>query len=317
MKVAVIGVGHWGKNIARTLKELNALGGLAENSPEIRRRLAGDYPGVPLYDDYLPLLATEIPAVAIATPGPLDYEIARAALLAGKDVFVEKPMTLSVAEAEELVRLAEEKKRILMVGHLLLYQPAITWIKEYLVAGNLGEIHLIHQERLALGRACAVENVLWSLGVHDVASLLYLTGQTPTGVSITGARVLQPDVEDDIHLDLFFTGGLQAHLHASWLWPEKKRQMVIAGTNGFLVYNEVEQTVTLHRKGINPDLTNRDEGEEVVYRGEGLPLTRELEHFLACLADRRPPFSDGRNGLAVIRILEEAGRLLLSERNRK
>jgi len=317
MKVAVIGVGHWGKNLVRTFKELNALGAVVESRREIREKLVVEHPGLPVYADYRSALETEIPAVAVATPGPDHYPIARAALLAGKDVFVEKPMTLSSAEAEELVRLAEDKKRILMVGHLLLYQPAVGWIKEYLASGVLGEVSFIHQDRLALGRACAVENVLWSLGVHDVASLLYLTGRAPTGLSITGARVIQPDVEDDIHLDLFFTGGLQAHLHASWLWPEKKRQMVIAGTNGFLVYNEVEQTVTLHRKGINPDLTNRDEGEEVVYRGEGLPLTRELEHFLACLAGRRPPLSDGRNGLAVIRILEEAGRLLLSEKNRK
>lgn len=314
MKLAVIGVGHWGKNIARTLKELEALGGLAESSSEIRGRLAGDYPGVPLYDDYRPLLATEIPAVAIATPGPLHYEIARAALLAGKDVFVEKPMTLSVAEAEELVNLAEEKGRILMVGHLLLYQPAVAWIKEYLDAGNLGEVHLIHQERLALGRACAVENVLWSLGVHDVASLLYLTGRTPMGIAITGARVLQAGVEDEIHLELYFPGGLRAHLHSSWLWPETQRRMVIAGSRGFLVYNELEQTVTLHRKGINPDLTNRDEGSELLFTGEGRPLTRELAHFLECLATRKTPITDGQNGLAVIKVLEEAGRLLAKEK---
>jgi predicted dehydrogenase len=252
--------------------------------------------------------------VAIATPGPLHYEIARAALLAGKDVFVEKPMTLSVAEAEELVCLAEEKGRILMVGHLLLYQPAVAWIKEYLAAGKLGEVHLIHQERLALGRACAVENVLWSLGVHDVASLLYLTGRTPTGISITGAQVLQAGVEDEIHLELYFPGGLRAHLHASWLWPETQRRMVIAGSRGFLVYNELEQTVTLHKKGINPDLTNRDEGTELLFTGEGRPLTRELAHFLECLSTRKTPLSDGRNGLAVIKVLEEAGRLLAKEK---
>lgn len=315
MKVAVIGVGHWGKNIARTLKELNALGALAESSPEIRKRIEGDYPGFPLYDDYVPLLATEIPAVAIATPGPLHHKIARAALLAGKDVFVEKPMTLSTAEAEDLVHLAKEKERVLMVGHLLLYQPAVAWIKEYLASGDLGEIRLIHQERLALGRACAVENVLWSLGVHDVASLLYLTGQAPTGLSITGARVLQAGVEDEIHLELYFADGLRAHLHASWLWPEKQRRMVITGTTGFLVYNEQEQTVTLHRKGINPDLTNRDEGAEILFQGEAKPLTRELEHFLECLATRRSPHSDGRNGLEVTKVLEEAGRLLAEEQS--
>lgn len=312
MKVAVIGVGHWGKNLVRTFKELDALGAVVETRREIREKLAENHSGLPVYADYRSVLATEIPAVAIATPAPEHYPIARAALLADKDVFVEKPMTLSSAEAEELVRLAEERKRILMVGHLLMYQPAVGWIKDYLASGALGEIAFIHQERLALGRACAVENVLWSLGVHDVASLLYLIGRAPINLSITGVRVTQPDVEDDIHLDLLFTGGLQAHLHASWLWPEKKRQMVITGTKGILVYNEVEQTVTLHRKGINPDLTNRDEGEEIVYRGEGLPLTRELEHFLECLITRQAPLSDGRNGLSVIRILEEAGRLLSS-----
>ena len=200
-----------------------------------------------------------------------------------------------------------------MVGHLLLYQPAVAWLKEYLAAGNLGEIHLIHQERLALGRACAVENVLWSLGVHDVASLLYLTGRAPTGIAITGAQVLQAGIEDEIHLELYFPGGLRAHLHASWLWPETQRRMVITGSRGFLVYNEREQTVTLHRKGINPDLTNRDEGTEILFTGDAKPLTRELEHFLDCLATRKTPLSDGRNGLAVIKVLAEAGRLLAKE----
>src|SRR5690606_11384123 len=124
-------------------------------------------------------------------------------------------------------------------------------------------------------------------------------------------------VEDEIHLELYFPGGLRAHLHASWLWPETQRRMVIAGSRGFLVYNELEQTVTLHKKGINPDLTNRDEGTELLFTGEGRPLTRELEHFLECLATQTPPLMEGRTGLAVIQVLAEAGNILTKEKARQ
>lgn len=316
MKVAVIGVGNWGKNLVSNLRSLGALAAVAEASPELRSGLAAQYPEVPLYKDHRPLLLeSTITAIAVATPAPTHYTVVKDALLAGKDVFVEKPITLSTRDAQELVDLAQARGRVMMVGHLLLYQPALQWIKGYLDSGALGTLYSLHQERLNLGRARSVENALWSLGVHDVAVLLHLVGRAPSRIKVTGQPSLQPGVEDDVYLHLDFMGGIQAHLHTSWLWPEKRRRLVVVGSEGMLVYDELEQTVLLHRKGITPDLNNRDEGYEVVFQGHGEPLRLELEHFLARLEDRRPPLSDGSSGVEVVRVLEEATRFFVEGRD--
>ncbi|MFP5503385.1 MAG: Gfo/Idh/MocA family protein, partial [Candidatus Sericytochromatia bacterium] len=174
MSVALIGAGHWGKNLAANLHALGRLAAVAEASEALRGELAARHPGLPVFADHRALLASDVPAIAIATPAPTHFALAREALLAGKDVFLEKPMTLSVPEAEALVELAAARDRVLMVGHLLIYQPCIQWIARYLASGALGTVYSLHQERLNLGRARAVENVLWSFGVHDVAVLLHL-----------------------------------------------------------------------------------------------------------------------------------------------
>ena len=306
MKVGLIGAGRWGGNLARVLYELGALGGIAEADSRIREELEKLYPAIPLYRDHAELLATDIPAVVIATPAATHATIAREALQAGKHVLVEKPLAFSEAEAQELVGLAREAEKILMVGHLVLYQPAIRWIKEFLEAGELGTIFSYHHERLNLGRARSVENVLLSLGVHDVAVLLYLVGQTPERIDAHGHAVLQEAIEDDVHLHLRFPDNVHAHIHASWLWPEKIRRLTIVGSKGMLVYNELDQTVWLHRKGIRPDLTNWDEGAELVFRGDGEPLRLELEHFLECMEKGQRPLSDGESAVQVVAVLEEA-----------
>ena len=310
MKVGLIGAGGWGKNLARVLHELGALGAIAEICPQAREELGALYPKVLLYPDHRALLESDLPAVVIATPAVTHFALAKEALLCGKHVFVEKPLALSGVEAEELVGLAREQARVLMVGHLLLYQPAIRWIKDFLDSKALGEIWSFHQERLNLGRARSVENALWSLGVHDVAVLLYLVGHVPDKVRAAGQAVLRPNVEDDVYLHLRFPGGIQAHLHASWLWPEKRRRLTIIGETGMLVYDEVEQIVVLHRKGITPQLTNRDEGAEVVFRNYGEPLKHEMVHFLECVAEGKQPLTDGKSAIPVVKVLEEASRQL-------
>ncbi|MEW6217272.1 MAG: Gfo/Idh/MocA family oxidoreductase [Candidatus Bipolaricaulota bacterium] len=308
MSVGLIGSGGWGKNIARTLHELKALGGIAEVRPDFREKLQGVYPDVPLYADHRVLMASELPAVAIATPAATHVALAQEALLAGKHVFVEKPLALSSREAEELAELAEQRERVLMVGHLLLYQPAVRWMKEYLDSGALGELWSLHQERLNLGTVRTVENALWSLGVHDVAVLLHLVGQAPERTQAAGQIALQPGIADDAYLHLAFPGGVRAHVHVSWLWPEKRRRLTVVGSERMLVYDEGTQTVTLHRKRIGDGLKPVDEGEEVVFQGAAQPLTLELEHFLTCIRDRRRPLSDGRSAVEVVRVLEEATR---------
>lgn len=308
--IAVIGAGNWGKNLVCTFAELGALSAVAEACGELREELAKDYPGVELHPDYSALLnADGIKAVAIATPAPTHHAVAKAFLEAGKDVFVEKPMTMTAAEAEDLVGIAEKNGRILMVGHLLMYQPAIGKIKSLVDEGAIGEVFTILQERKKLGRARKVENVLWSFGVHDVAVLLHLVGEAPSKVRAIGHCGLQPDlgIEDDVYLHLDFANGIQAHLHNSWLWPENRRCLTIVGSAGALVYNEIEQTVKLHRQSIDPEtleITNL--GAELVHEGAKQPLEIELAHFLDCIETRQKPKSDGRSGLEVIRILEKA-----------
>ena len=308
MSIAVIGAGNWGRKLVKTLSELGALSHVADASPDRRRDLAAAYPHVTFLDDPAPLLADPaITGVAIATPVPTHHAIARAFLEAGKDVFVEKPVTLTVAEAEDLATLAESRGRILMAGHLLLYQPAIGKIGELLAAGAIGQVYTIHLDRMKLGRARSVENVLWSFGVHDIAVLLHLVGEAPTAVSSHGHCGLNPGIEDDVYLHLTFPGGIRAHLHDSWLWPVDRRCLTIIGSTGMIVYDEKAQTVTLHRQSIDPaTLDSANAGEEIVFQGAPQPLALEMSHFLHCIATRETPKSCGRSAVEVIRVLERA-----------
>lgn len=316
MKVGLIGFGGWGKNLAKTLYELGALGGVAELRPEARAEISALYPDVPIYPDHRALLDADLQAVAIATPAVTHYALVKEALVAGKHVFVEKPLAMTSAEAEELVALARERGRVLMVGHLLLYQPAIRWIKEFLASEGIGELWSVHQERLNLGKVRTVENVLFSLAVHDVAVLLYLLDQVPERIVAEGQAVLQPAIEDDVYLHLRFPKGVRAHIHASWLWPEKRRRLTLLGSKGILVYDEVHQVVLLHHKGFNQDLSSWDQGVEVVFQGHGEPLKLELSHFLQCITKGEEPISDGVRAIAVVKVLEEASRQLSKEREK-
>jgi predicted dehydrogenase len=304
--VSVIGAGSWGKNIVRTLHSLGALDSVVEASDALREGIEQTYSDVPALSDFRDALSSQAPAVAIATPAHTHFEIAMAALEAGKDVFVEKPMTLTYGESLELVEAADKVDRILMTGHLLLYQPSVQWMKQAIRDGMIGRVLSVHQERLNLGRAIPVGNVLWSLGVHDIAVGLYLMDEDPSGVRFEGQKALGSANEDDTYLHLDFPSGAQLHLHNSWLWPETRRRTVVIGELGMFVYDEKDQSVTFHDKGINADLSNRDDGESVAFKGDGQPLTLELQHFLDCCSTRKAPISSGRSALQVIRVLEAA-----------
>ncbi|RJS93341.1 Gfo/Idh/MocA family protein [Salinisphaera sp. Q1T1-3] len=304
MKIVAIGAGAWGKNIIRNLEALGALSGIVEGNNERLNAYAEGHPALALHADWRAALDSDCDAVAIATPTASHYEIASAALAAGKDVFVEKPITHCSREARALADMARERGRILMVGHLLLYQPAIAWMKDYVEAGHLGELFSVRHERLNLGRARSAENVIWDIGVHDMAIMLYLIGSAPARVRGTGHRMLGLSVEDEVHVHLEFAGGIRGNLHTSWLWPETNRRTILRGSGGMLVYDEVAQVVTLHRKWIDAELQNHDEGSEVVHRGDGQPLRLELAHFIDCVTHRRRPRSDGESAVTVIETLE-------------
>lgn len=306
-QVIVVGAGNWGKNLVRNFSNLGALAGVAEVNPDLRDAIATQYPNVPLYSSYADVLASEITAVVLATPAPSHFQMAIAALEAGKDVFVEKPITLKTSEARKLATCADQQSQILMVGHLLLYQPAITWMREYLASGQAGQVYHVATQRAKLGCVRRQENVWWSFAPHDVSIVLDLLGNPSLDrVRAQGQAILQPQIEDNIHVDLQFVSGQTGHLHCSWYWPELKRSTTVIAEKQMLVYDEVSQQVTVYDKGINDDLSNRDEGNWSPDIADSQPLKRECEHFLHCLETRKTPLSDGWNGVAVVEVLEHA-----------
>ena len=310
MKVGVIGTGNWGKNLVKTFSNLGILTGIADGLEANRTAALEVNPAIEVFNEHTSLLKKSYDAVAIATPAQTHFLIAKEAIEAGCDVFVEKPMTLDPKESKALVALARQHDKILMVGHLLLYQPAISFIKEVLERNELGQIYNMHQRRSKLGRARSVENVLWSFGVHDVAVLLYLSDQKPSEIQAVGHCGLHPTVEDDTFLHLTFPDGSKAHLHNSWLWPTVERSLIITGEKGMLVYDELEQNVKIIRKTIDSNLQNIDRGEEVAYQGNGQPLGIELEHFIHCCNTRNRPYSCGQSGLEVVKVLDQAENIL-------
>jgi predicted dehydrogenase len=318
VRVAVAGAGAWGRNHLKVLHGLGALAGVVDVAEENRSRVRQDYPGLPVWDSLEAAFRHGPPAdgLVIATPAPTHADLAASALRGGMGVLVEKPMTLEARHAQVLVEEARVHGRVLMVGHLLLYQPAVQELKRLLEAGIVGRVLRIHQERTNLGRVRATESVLWSLAPHDVAVLLNLMGEAPREVAAAGASFLQPGIHDDVHLELGFSGGRSAHVHVSWYWPGRRRTLRVLGERGMLVYDEADQSITLHRKRLRGGETRGcleavDEGAERIYQGPGEPLEREDQHFLHCLATGATPMSDGRSGLDVIRVLERAQAQLL------
>ena len=264
-QVIVVGAGNWGQNLVRNFSKLGALAGVVEVESEKRTQLKSNYPEIPIYPDYHQALKTNTQALVIATPAPTHYQLAKQALEAGKDVFVEKPMTLKADEARSLAEYADKHSQILMVGHLLLYQPAITWMRDYLVSGKAGEVFHVATVRTKLGRVRREENVWWSFAPHDISVVLHLLGNPEIKqVQAQGQAMLQPGIEDNFHVDLIFQGGKTAHIHCSWYWPLLQRSTVVIGQKQMLVYDEVSQTVTVYNKSIDRNLNNVDEGSQLV-----------------------------------------------------
>lgn len=306
-KVVVVGAGNWGKNLVKNFHELNALAGVAEMSSALRQTVASTYPDLPVYTDYRDVLDTDVPAIVFATPAPTHYSLAKAALGAGKDVFIEKPMTLNTQDAIELAEYADQHNRVVMVGHLLLYQPAIAWMRDYLSSGKAGKVLHVMAQRAKLGRVRTEENVWWSFAPHDVSVVLDLLGNPQLkAIQASGHAMVQPGVEDNVHVDLTFEQGQTAHIHSSWYHPLLQRCTTILAERQMLVYNEVTQQVTVYEKSIDAHLQNVDTGSWIADVATTQPLKLECQHFLDCLETRQQPISNGWNGVAVVEILEKA-----------
>jgi UDP-2-acetamido-3-amino-2,3-dideoxy-glucuronate N-acetyltransferase len=256
-----------------------------------------------------------VAAVAIAAPAAQHAALARQALAAGKDVFVEKPLALTVREAEELVALAEAKKRVLMVGHLLEYHPAIRKLAALVAGGELGELHYIYSSRVNLGKVRREENILWSFAPHDISVILLLLGALPESVWTTGESYLQRAVPDVTMTCLAFPGRVRAHIFVSWLHPFKEQKLIVIGSRKMAVFDDVarEGKLKLFDKGIewqDGEPVVRQTAESTLFFPEIEPLREELGHFVECVRMRRTPRTDGRNGLRVLRVLDACQRSL-------
>ncbi len=324
INLGIIGVGGWGKNLLRNFQELpGARVVIAADKVEDRRAAAGGkYPELILTDNHRELLGrSDLQAVVVATPGATHYEIARDCLEAGKDVFVEKPMALTAADCKELCRLAGERELILMVGHLLLYHPAVRKLKEEVGAGTIGDLYYLYSQRLNLGKIRRSENALWTFAPHDVSVALYLIGKPPAAVSARGGSYIQKDVADVAFITVTFAGGVMAHIHVSWLDPHKVRKVTIVGSRKMLVFDDMDSSepVRIYDKGVPEHLAYDTYGEylnlrygdvQIPWVKAGEPLRAETGHFIECVRQRKAPLTDGANGLAVVSVLEAAQRSL-------
>lgn len=324
INVAVVGIGGWGKNLARNYSQipeanLRYLCDLDESKLKAMQSQFQAERITTRFDDLIE--DAQLQAIVIATNGPTHYDLCKRALSAGKDVYVEKPFVLSAAEAEEIVALADHRKQVLMVGHLLEYHPVVQRLKEMIDAEELGTIRYIYSQRLNLGTVRKDENALWNFAPHDISVILYLLGLKPTDVSARGQSYLLPNVEDVVFLAVNFGDKAMGHVHVSWLDPHKTRRITIVGSKRMAVFDDLEpnEKLKIYDKGaeVNTDYDTFAEyvglrfGDITVpYVRVGEPLRVECEHFLDCVRERTTPLSDGRDGLRVVTVLEAASQSL-------
>lgn len=303
----MVGAGRWGQNHLRTLHELGCLGGVVEVDANRRAKAQSDY-GVTVHIDVQEALGEGYDGFVVAVPAELHVPTALPLLRAGSAVLIEKPMALSVAEASRLQDVSEQNGAHLMVGHLLLFHPAIRKIKELIDGGRLGRVVYLYSNRLNFGRVRIAENAFWSLAPHDVSIFNYFLQSQPVEVAARGRAFLRPEVEDEVHATLRYAGGEVAHIFASWLHPFKEHRLVVVGSEGMAVYEDSnERKEVLHyKKGFTTcgeETTSFDAGVEAVPYEHLLPLTEELRYFVAHLEDGYQEAS-GAEGVEVIRVLE-------------
>ncbi len=321
--IAVIGCGYWGKNLVRNFAELGALHTICDSDPNVLSKLAALYPNVKRETNLEAALEDkEIRGVVIALPAALHCPIAKKALLADKDLFVEKPLTSKSSDAQELAELAEKRKRILMVGHLMLYHPAVHILKRHIKSGDLGEIYYLYSTRVNLGQVRSDESALWRLTPHDISLFMYLLDAVPEVVSAQGISYVQPHLEDVVFITMQFPSKVLAHIHASWLDPHKIRQLTVVGSKKMAVFDDMdlEHKLRIYDQGVVDDYDKlASPSGALALRSEGVflprvdlaePLSLECRHFLECIKNRAKPLSDGKQGLEVVRILEKIEKVM-------
>ena len=328
IQVGVVGCGYWGPNLARVLHSLPGcrLACICDKDDKRLSHLKGLYPSVATYSGFDRMLEEgNLDAVVIATPVTHHFPLARQSLLAGKHVFIEKPMAKSSAECEELTAIALTKGRTLMVGHTFLYSPAVRKVKEIVESGEIGTIRYISARRLNLGLFQRDINVVWDLAPHDLSIILHLMNATPDAVNCQGSAHVAPGVEDVSNLSLTFAGGGYATVHSSWLDPKKVREMTIVGTKKMIVYDDIEPLHKIRVYDVRVDEPpHYDTFAEfhfsyhygdvyMPYIKQEEPLKVECQHFLDCIRSGDRPLTSGEAGMSLVRILEAASKSLRQE----
>ena len=315
VNVAVIGVGYWGKNLVRNFHELGSLAALCDSQKSVEENFKRQYEGVKFLSEFNDVLADPtIQAIALATPAVTHYEMAKAALKAGKDVLVEKPLAIDVKQGQELVDLAAANRRILMVGHILRYHPAVLKLQELIKDGTLGQINYLYSNRLNIGKIRSEENILWSFAPHDISVILALLNEMPVRVSCQGGAYLNHAVSDVTLSHFEFANGVRAHIFVSWLHPFKEQRLVIVGSEKMAVFDDTaENKLVLYPHKVewkNRVPTAIKAQGQIVELSNDEPLKAECQHFLQCVSSRKAPVSDGNEGLRVLRVLDACQRSL-------
>jgi len=321
-KVAVVGSGYWGKNLVRNFHSLGALAAICESDTEAREAMCRDYPVPVASASFSDILANDdLQAVAIATPAGLHGQMVQEALLAGKDVYVEKPLCLSEPQGREIVDTANRLGRILMVGHLLWYHPAILKLKDLIASGEIGKVQYVYSNRLNMGKLRREENVLWSFAPHDVSIILGLLGEMPESAQANGGNYLHSRIADTTVSLLNFASGVRAHIFVSWLHPYKEQKLIVVGDHKMAVFDDTapwpeKLHLYSHKvawEGSVPVARKAD--AEAVALEEAEPLRSECAHFLECVATRAGPRTNGEEGLRVLRVLNACQRAMESGRS--
>jgi len=312
--VAVVGCGYWGQNLVRNFNELEALSMSCDATDQGRERARELAPGATVVASLDEVLSSPVTAVVVATPAATHYDIAKRALEAGKDVFVEKPLALTYDEGSDLASIADREGLILMVGHVLEYHPNVVRLKELATSGELGEVQYIYSNRLNLGKVRQEENILWSFAPHDIAVILSVLQRMPFQVSAVGGSYLQPNIPDTTVTHLLFDRGVRAHVYVSWLHPFKEQRLVVVGSRKMATFDDVAKELVIYDQHFEFHA-----GKPSPVKAEGVrvppvtaePLRIECEAFLDAILTRVSPLTDARSGLRVLKVLQAAQQSLI------
>lgn len=329
VKIAMVGVGYWGPNL---LRNFNALSNvevtyICDLNKDKLRQFEQLYPQSQCVNDLEIVLQDEqVQAVIIATSAETHFALAQKALLANKHVYVEKPLTLNPEHAQELIQIAQQRNKQIMVGHLLMYHPAIQFMRQHIQSKEFGELRYMYCTRVNLGKVRQDTNAWWNLAPHDISVMMYLAGQEPTQVEAKGQCYVQSEFEDVVFASLQFPNSVMGHIHVSWLDPHKVRKITVVGSKQMIVFDDMDsaEKLKIYHKAVHRHeeydsydqerLSIQDDGYYVPKLDQTEPLRLECEHFIDCVEQNKPPLSDGDNGLAVLKVLHVAEEQMKQQR---